>query len=234
MPSSSSTRIHRQLARWSEGHALAMLGATALLVSGASLWVLVAATSISFATLVAWCRAGWQGSGQFGAANALTSVRVVATLALLPIAKALDPVLIAACALALFAFDGLDGWLARRQGLVSEFGEYFDKEADAFLLLVLCVLLYIEGRLGVWIIVPGLLRYAFVVFLLVARPPALKERRSRGGRWIYSGMITALIAAFTPFPAFYKPFAGLMSIMLVYSFAGTLYEIYGSSHGTRI
>lgn len=211
-----------------------MLAATACVVYGASLWVLVAAASISFVTLVAWCRAGWQGAGRFGAANVLTSVRIVATLALLPIAKALDPMLVAVCALALFALDGLDGWLARSQGLVSEFGEYFDKEADAFLLLVLCVLLYIEGRLGVWIIVPGLLRYAFVVFLLVARPPALKERRSRGGRWIYSGMITALIAAFTPFPAFYKPFAGLMSIMLVYSFAGTLYEIYGGSGGTRI
>ena len=50
----------------------------------------------------------------------------VATLALLPTAKALDPVLVAACALALFALDGLDGWLSRSQRLVSEFGEYFD------------------------------------------------------------------------------------------------------------
>jgi phosphatidylglycerophosphate synthase len=232
MPSSSSTRIHRQLARWSEGHAVAMLAATALLASGVPLGVLVVAASISFATLVAWCRAGWQGAGRFGAANMLTSARIVATLALPVVAKGLDPLLVAACALTLFALDGLDGWLARRQGLASEFGEYLDKEADAFLLLVLCVLLFVDGRLGAWIIVPGLLRYAFVVFLLVARPPALKERRSRSGRWIYSGMIAALVAAFTPFPAFYKPFAGLMSIMLVYSFAGTLYDIYGRPRGT--
>jgi phosphatidylglycerophosphate synthase len=209
-----------------------MLAATALLASGAPLWVLVAAASISFAVLIGWCRAGWQGAGRFGAANLLTSARIVATLALPAVAPAMDPLLVAACALALFALDGLDGWLARRQGLASEFGEYLDKEADAFLLLVLCVLLFVGGRLGAWIIVPGLLRYAFVVFLLVARPPALKERRSRRGRWIYSGMIAALVAAFTPFPAFYKPFAAVMSIMLIYSFAGTLCDIYGRPHGT--
>jgi phosphatidylglycerophosphate synthase len=163
----------------------------------------------------------------------LTSARIVATLALALAATGMAPLLVAACALGLFALDGLDGWLARRQGLASEFGEYLDKEADAFLLLVLCVLLYIEGRLGAWIIVPGLMRYAFVAFLLLARPPAMKERRSRSGRWIYSGMIAALAAAFTPFPAFYKPFAGVMSVMLVYSFADTLYDIYARPHGRR-
>jgi phosphatidylglycerophosphate synthase len=222
----SSARIQHALVRWSELHALTLLGATALVAAGTSPWVLAIAAALSFAVLIWCCRAGWQYAGRFGAANTLTSARVAATLALPAIASETFPLAVAACTIAIFALDGVDGWLARRQGLASEFGEYLDKEADAFLLLVLCMLLYGEGRLGAWIIVPGLMRYAFVVFLLFARPPVLKERRSAAGRWIYGGMIVALAAAFTPFPAVYAPLAAVMSAVLVYSFAHTLFEIY--------
>jgi phosphatidylglycerophosphate synthase len=231
MVSSTATQTQRQLARWSERHALAMLAAAALVLGGAPLWLMMAAALVSFAALAWQGRESWQHAGRFGAANALTTARIVATLGLPALADA--PLAVAACALALFALDGVDGWLARRQGLASEFGEYFDKEADAFLLLVLCMLLYGGGRLGAWIIVPGLLRYAFVVFLLLARPPVLKERRSILGRWIYFGMIAALIAAFTPFPAFYQPLAAAMSIVLTYSFADTLFEIYRRPQTTK-
>jgi phosphatidylglycerophosphate synthase len=233
MSSSSATPIQRRLARWSEAHALAMLATTVLVWSGASLWLLMAVALLSFVALVWSCRAGWQHRGRFGAANVLTSARIGATLALPAVAAASAPLAVAAWALTLFALDGVDGWLARRQGLASDFGEYLDKEADAFLLLALCMLLYIDGRLGAWIIAPGLLRYAFVVLLLIARPSALKERRSTLGRWIYFGMIAALLAAFTPFPAFYEPFAGIMSIVLMYSFAATLFDLYGRSRKTR-
>lgn len=210
-----------------------MLAAAALVSAGASPWALMAVALVSFATLVWRCREAWRRPGRFGAANMLTSARIVATLALPALAAAELPLVVGACALAIFALDGVDGWIARLQGLASEFGEYLDKEADAFLLLVVCVLLYIGGRLGAWIILPGLLRYLFVVFLLIARPPALKERRTARGRWIYFGMIAAVIAAFTPFPAFYEPFAALMTAVLVYSFADTLFDIYRRPQASR-
>jgi phosphatidylglycerophosphate synthase len=126
----------------------------------------------------------------------------------------------------LFMLDGVDGWLARKFGLASEFGEYLDKEADAFLMLVLCLLLYTTGRLGAWVILPGVLRYGFVLFIALARPPAQKERRTTSGRWIYVGMTSALIAAFTPFPWLYRPFAALMTLVLVYSFASAARDVY--------
>jgi phosphatidylglycerophosphate synthase len=229
----NSKPIQLRLARWSEAHALVVLTGAALVLGGASLWILMAVVSISFATLVLRCRADWPRPGRFDAANALTSARIIGAVALPSLAAHVAPLAVAACALALFALDGVDGWIARRQALASEFGEYLDKEADAFLLLVLCMLLYSGGRLGGWIMVPGLLRYAFVVFLLVARPPVLKERRSTRGRWIYFGTISALVAAFTPFPAFYKPFAGLMTFVLICSFADTLFEIYRDSRTTK-
>jgi phosphatidylglycerophosphate synthase len=127
----------------------------------------------------------------------------------------------------------VDGWLARRLGLASDFGEYLDKEADAFFMLVMCLLLHGSARLGIWIVVPGLLRYAFVIFLMLAKPPALKERRTARGRWIYFGMISALIAAFTPFPVLYEPVVVVMSLVLVCSFADGLLGLYRPPAGAE-
>jgi phosphatidylglycerophosphate synthase len=220
-----STGIQMRLVRWSEAHATVLLVGTALVLTGASVWVLMVLACASFAALVWSCREGWPLPGRFGAANALTTARLLGVLAL-PATGVSNPLAVAACALTLFALDGLDGWLARRLGLVSEFGEYLDKEADAFFVLALCVLLYTGGRLGVWIMIPGLLRYGFVLFLMLAKPPALKERRSARGKWMSFGMISALIVAFTPFPVLYRPYALLMTLVLLYSFADALFDVY--------
>jgi phosphatidylglycerophosphate synthase len=182
--------------------------------------------ALSFGGFVWGCRDAWPRRGGFDAANALTTLRILGVLALPSIATVTSALLVGALALALLALDGVDGWLARRLGVASEFGEYLDKEADAFFMLMLCMLLYGEGRLGAWIVVPGLLRYGFVVLLMVARPREIKERRSARGRWIYFGMISALLAAFTPFPLLYRPCAAAMSFVLIYSFADSVFELY--------
>lgn len=101
----------------------------------------------------------------FGWANTATALRstlvglvtgIVATSFTEPISVAL---LVGLSAPAL-ALDAVDGWLARRTASVSELGARFDLEVDAFLLLVLSV--YVARELGWWVIVIGMLRYAFV------------------------------------------------------------------------
>jgi phosphatidylglycerophosphate synthase len=64
---------------------------------------------------------------------------------------------IAAVALAL---DLLDGQVARRTGTVSDLGARFDMEVDAFLILVLSVL--VARWLGWWVLASGAMRYAFI------------------------------------------------------------------------
>src|SRR5207248_932960 len=56
--------------------------------------------------------------------------------------------------------DGLDGQVARRTGTASEFGARFDMEVDAFLILLLCVV--VSRALGPWVLAIGLMRYVFV------------------------------------------------------------------------
>ena len=60
------------------------------------------------------------------------------------------------------ALDGLDGWAARRAGMTSAFGARFDMEVDALLIQVLAILAWQWDKAGAWILLSGLLRYAFV------------------------------------------------------------------------
>jgi phosphatidylglycerophosphate synthase len=53
--------------------------------------------------------------------------------------------------------DGVDGWLARRNGSVTRLGASFDMETDAFLILVLSV--YVAPVDGWWVLAIGLARY---------------------------------------------------------------------------
>ncbi|WP_343870512.1 CDP-alcohol phosphatidyltransferase family protein, partial [Caenispirillum bisanense] len=108
---------------------------------------------------------------RFGAANAVTLVRLAATAVLaaaavaLPAAELTAPAVawtLAALAAAALVLDGVDGWVARRQRLASAFGARFDMELDAAFMLVLAVLAWRMERAGGWVLAAGLARYAFV------------------------------------------------------------------------
>jgi phosphatidylglycerophosphate synthase len=105
----------------------------------------------------------------FGAANRITLLRL-ALIALLaagigetpPDAIAAQWTVVAIAATAAL-LDAVDGPLARASGLSSPFGARFDMECDAFLTLVLSVLVLAFDKAGPWIVASGLMRYAFVL-----------------------------------------------------------------------
>ncbi|MDX8349418.1 CDP-alcohol phosphatidyltransferase family protein [Cognatiyoonia sp. IB215446] len=57
--------------------------------------------------------------------------------------------------------DGVDGWLARKQGLVSDFGARFDVEVDAAFALVLAIFAAVNGAAGMYVMLLGLPYYVF-------------------------------------------------------------------------
>jgi len=212
---------------WSIGHAALLACAAAAVALGMPFAILSASAGLSFAALLYRCRGRWTPRGRFGRANALTFARIGGILALpwLPAGP-----LVAIVALCLFALDGADGWIARRAGLAGAFGAFADKEGDALLVLVLCLLLYrLPGGLGAWVLVPGLLRYAFVLFVALARPPQRQEARTAKGAWIAGLMTLSLIAAAAAYPAHVSYASWLvaaMTVALCYSFAESTYRIY--------
>ncbi len=138
----------------------------------------------------------------FGAANQVTVARgaLVALLAgLIGEQTAGLPALVAVAAVIVAVLDGVDGWLARRRQIASDFGARFDMETDALFILVLAVLAWQFERAGAWVLLSGLLRYLFVAAGMVLpwlhRPlPASARRKS-----IAVVQVVALILTVAPF-----------------------------------
>ncbi len=166
----------------------------------------------------------WRGhhtpSGRFGAANALTALRLALTggLALLgtrpPDARA------ALLVLAIFALDGADGWLARRSGQSSPFGARFDMECDALLVLVCSLWLYLQARLGAFVLLAGALRYLYA--LSAAYAGGREAPRSRLGRYVFAVLVLALSASLAGLPG-QRALAGGAVLLLCVSFARSFY-----------
>ena len=124
--------------------------------------------------------------GRFGPANQITTVRavlvaLVASLVGEPRLPGVAAGAVAASA-AVTLLDGVDGWLARRHRIASPFGARFDMEIDALLILALSVLAWRYGKAGAWVVLSGLLRYAFVAsgaiapWLRAALPPSRRRQ----------------------------------------------------------
>ncbi len=149
---------------------------------------------------------------RFGAANAVTLVRLAATAVLAASAAALStadltaPAMawtLVALAAAALALDGIDGWVARRQRLASPFGARFDMELDAAFMLVLAVLAWRMERAGGWVLAAGLARYAFVAAAMMLprlRAPLPPSSRRRVACALSAGLLAASLAP-PPLPA---------------------------------
>jgi phosphatidylglycerophosphate synthase len=139
---------------------------------------------------------------RFGPANLVTMCRAVMTA--LVAGSVVEPpsvwllwwtigvvLLVAAC-------DGVDGALARRSGMASGFGARFDMETDAALIGVLSVLVWQHDKAGMWVLMCGLMRYAFVAagwrLPWLARP----LRSTRRGKTVAVIQLVGLSVALAP------------------------------------
>jgi len=104
---------------------------------------------------------------RFGPANHVTMIRVmlVALIAGFIGEPAIPKVAAAASAAAVVmtVLDGVDGLLARRSRMVSAFGARFDMETDAVFVMAMSTLVWQHGKTGPWVLLGGILRYAFVL-----------------------------------------------------------------------
>ena len=150
---------------------LATAFASIALVGAAGVAPLHAAQSWGlFALVAAWVITGvrrHRAGRRFGLANAITLTRAVIACAFgaligAGISSATAAWAMVIAALAGLILDGVDGWAARRYGLVSRFGAKFDTEVDSLFALILSILVWQQTRVGAWVLCIGLLRYAFV------------------------------------------------------------------------
>ncbi|MDX2143529.1 MAG: CDP-alcohol phosphatidyltransferase family protein [Rhodospirillaceae bacterium] len=167
----------------------------------------------------------------FGMANTVTLIRLVGVclfaglgLQMIVDAVALSPALAwLFCALAMMErlLDGIDGYVARKRGMESAFGARFDMEVDALQILLLSVLAALLDKAGAWVLVGGLLRYAFLGAGLLW--PAFNAPLPPSSRRKIAAVIQGLTLAALLAPVMVPPISALVAaaalILLVYSFA---------------
>ncbi|MFK8075078.1 MAG: CDP-alcohol phosphatidyltransferase family protein [Granulosicoccus sp.] len=115
---------------------------------------------------------------KFGTANTVTSFRAAGAIMLagmLPVSHTIVETstalwIVSLCIAGLICFDGVDGFFARREKLTSDFGARFDMETDAFLALIVSLLIWDSGRAGIWVLGLGLMRYVFVFWSWFSPP----------------------------------------------------------------
>jgi phosphatidylglycerophosphate synthase len=145
----------------------------------------------------------------FGVANAVTLIRATAATLMVGVVSemllggslvvnaALSWILVVTATVALF-LDGVDGWAARQTGMVSDFGARFDMEADALFLLTMSLLVHGTGKVGIWVLASGLMRYVFVLSGWLWAPLAAQLLPLWRRKTIYAVQVSALIAALAP------------------------------------
>lgn len=184
------------LQAWSRHNALVMLAAAGVALAVGHPWPVVAFAAPSLGMLVFVGRRAWTPSGRFGPANAVTALRFALIAAAGAALHRENGWIYCALMQLVFALDGIDGWIARKTGCASPFGSHFDMENDAVLVLLLGVELYERGRLGAWAIVPGLLRYAYVLCLSVFPARKGDAPRSNLGRRAFVALMIGFPLAF--------------------------------------
>ncbi|MCH9671482.1 MAG: CDP-alcohol phosphatidyltransferase family protein [Gammaproteobacteria bacterium] len=163
---------------------------------------------------------------RIGSANAVTALRGSWVVLLIAVAVAapkwgVESAAALGLGLACLLADGVDGALARKTGTHSAHGARFDMEVDALLILVLSIIAWRSGQVGIWVLLSGLIRYAFVVasvpFAWLRAPLPSSRRRQTVCVW----QVSLLLASVAPFfsPNFATAFAAVGLTLLTLSFA---------------
>jgi SAM-dependent methyltransferase len=206
------------LAGWAFGHSVLLVVSSAIALILNEPVIVGAAAASSFGAFFAL---GFRESGTrriVHPANVLTALRLAAVIGLSIRGSRAGGLWIVGAGLGFVAVDALDGWIALKTGKTSAFGEFFDKETDAFFVLSLCLLSIRKGLFPPWIVSLGLLRYLFVIAAFLFASKTAQETRSGRGRTIHTTVVLVLLAAFVPLPFPRLPLALLACFLLGASF----------------
>lgn len=124
--------------------------------------------------------------------------------------------------------DVFDGYLARKYKHVSDFGLYFDMEADAFFVAVVATILYKKGMVGSWVLVPAYLRYVYMLVLKILPIEIQKEPKRSYASIIAGCFFVSLLLPFILPHSLYRWPLYICGFAIVISFAISFrYQIQG-------
>jgi phosphatidylglycerophosphate synthase len=218
VPTSNSTwyAVPEGIERWCPVNALAAL--TAAAASAATMRLAPSLITAGVAMGWCWLRYGPERGWRVGLANLVTAARLFAVLLVMVLA-ADDGLWVGAVAALVYAFDGVDGWIARKRGEASVFGAQFDMETDAHIVMLMSVYLVVAVGYAPWVLAIGALRYIYVLMRWALPAREVRERRSSWARIIYSLVALSLaLACCRQWRTVAEPLLGAALMSLIWSF----------------
>jgi len=187
---------------------------------------------VSFLTFSYYIKANWktlQALSPFGGyANWITFFRFLLLMTAMISWNIIPNILLISILILFVCLDGLDGWVARMQNQTTVFGQYFDMELDALFVLTSCVMLYVNDITYIWILLPGILRYFFVLFTWILGPKKVKEERTSYGATIAVVFFISLLISLAFQNSFQSILLVLSGFSIIVSFCISFYK-YGKA-----
>jgi phosphatidylglycerophosphate synthase len=115
--------------------------------------------------------------------------------------------------------DGLDGYIAKRYQQTSALGALFDKEVDAFLVLILSFLLVRSYAVSPFLLIIGYLHYGYELFIYSLGWQALETPKNPIGRYMAAILFMGLLSPFILNIFQYQIVLLISSILVSFSFA---------------
>ncbi len=206
------------ITQFSTIHALVMIFFTIFIVFISNPWIIVIPSIISFSTLVFKSRRQWTPKGIFGIANSVTIFRLFVTHFLIVNYYYQPSNTLTIVGFSIIFADKLDGLIARYLNETSEFGDYFDTEADATFILFYGIILYENGVYNWWILVIGLLRYLYLLGQLMFKPIEKKDRKPILSAIAFMFLAFAFSLSFMSDIAIIKLFTKLACTLVIFTF----------------
>lgn len=211
---------------WNNRHAILMLSLSVFVIFTKRIEILSLGGMISFSSLI------HRGSEHLskltppgGYANLVTGFRLLLIIVGSFLFSIVSKELLFIIMGSVVVLDVLDGFLARKFNQVTEFGQFFDMEVDALFVLLMCFYYFQYEGMGWWILVPGMLRYVYKVFIQIFPKEGFVETKKRYASLVAGTFFTLLIICIMiNLP--YGLEIGSLAIVLSFSVSITEYMLY--------
>ncbi len=205
--------------RWNRIHGLGMALMAFSLIAFNNVTLLVLWSLVSFGYYIVKHHSLLRSYNPYGGvANIITFIRLLLLILLSFFRRYPSNLTIISILIFILILDGFDGYFARKYKTSSEFGAHFDMETDAFFIALLTSILYSRGLVPVWILIPGFLRYFYVLLLSIIGWDHIQEPKSNHARIIAILVFSALFTPQVLSKTVYLPITAFASILLIISF----------------
>lgn len=214
-----------KISRWNSIHAIVILICVFLCVYNENFIYLAIGAIASFCYYILNNRGTLMKLTPVGGyANWVTGFRFVLLIGLMVLLPSLSFLQLGVGLIIFVSLDGVDGWLARKYGQSTIFGQYFDMELDALFVMMMCCYYFLFKEISIWILFPGLLRYLYRVGIDIFPKENFKESKKRYASSIAGIFFTILILSLFLDHTMRLYFLVLGSLLIVISFSISIME----------